>query len=117
MNTQYFVVIALLISLYEVGKKLGLASPLIMLLFGLPGNNWDFIKNTSARRFCHKDKVAETQPQRHAITGETAFVIPPFFFILIGFTIKTEAVNNKELVIASSSIVGIMVPVPILYNK
>ena len=117
MNTQYFVVIALLISLYEVGKKLGPASPLIMLLFGLPVNNWDFIKNMSARRFCHKDKAAETQPQRQAITGETAFVIPPFFFILIGFTIKTEAVNNKELVIASSSIVGIMVPVPILYNK
>ncbi len=117
MNIKFFLVFALLIMLYEGGKMLGLPSLLIILIFGLLVNNWNIIKIPAARRFFPTEKVEETLRLLHSITAETAFIIRTFFFILFGFTIKIEAINNKEVVVAGSIIVAILLLVRFLYLK
>ena len=117
MNIKFFLVFALLIMLYEGGKMLGLPSLLIILIFGLLVNNWDIVKNARVRHFFPAEKVQETVRLLHSITAETAFLIRTFFFILFGFTIKIEAINNKEVVVAGSIIVGILLLMRFLYLK
>jgi len=117
MNIKFFLVFALLIMLYEGGKMLALPSLLIILIFGLLVNNWDAVKIPKVQRFFPAEKVQETVRLLHAITAETAFLIRTFFFILFGFTIKMEAINNKEVIVAGSIIVCILLLMRFLYLK
>jgi Kef-type K+ transport system membrane component KefB len=117
MNIKFFLVFALLIMLYEGGKMLALPSLLIILVFGLLVNNWEIIKIPRLSQFFPAEKVQETVRLLHSITAETAFLIRTFFFILFGFTIKIDAINNKEVVIAGSIIVVILLLTRFLYLK
>ena len=117
MNIKFFLVFALLIMLYEGGRMLALPSLLIILVFGLLVNNWEIIKIPRLSRFFPAEKVQETVRLLHSITAETAFLIRTFFFILFGFTIKIDAINNEEVVIAGSIIVVILLLMRFLYLK
>jgi NhaP-type Na+/H+ or K+/H+ antiporter len=117
MNIKFFLVFALLIILYEGGRMLGLPSLLIILIFGLLVNNWDIIKIPKLQWFFPPEKVHETVRLLHSITAETAFLVRTFFFILFGFTIKIEAINNQEVIVAGSIIVGILLLMRFLYLK
>lgn len=87
-HIKFFLIIAILVLLYSIGKKFHLSSLLMVLCFGLMLNNAAlFIKDRLAKYISLSSLEAEIH-QLKQINGESAFVIRTFFFLLFGFSIN-----------------------------
>lgn len=106
MNSQVklFMLIAVLLILYSVGKLFHLSSLLIILIFGLVLNNHKLFFRGILKRWVEADKVKEVLEDFHLVTMESAFVVRTFFFVLFGITISLSSLANMEVAIISLSI-------------
>jgi Kef-type K+ transport system membrane component KefB len=117
LNIKFFLIIALLICIYEAGKLLHLPSLIIIILFGLMMNNWELIQIPKIQRMFPIEKVKETTHFLHGITAETSFLIRTFFFIAFGFSINIQAVFDNEVILIGSIIVLILLLIRFLYLR
>jgi Kef-type K+ transport system membrane component KefB len=117
MKIKFFLIFALLISLYEGGKMLHLPSLIIILFFGLLMNNWDLIRSKKILQLFPATEFKETTQFLHAITAETSFLIRTFFFILFGYSIDLNLLANTEVIMIGSSIVLLLIVVRYLYLR
>ncbi len=100
-HVKLFLLIAVLLLLYSLGKLFHLSSLVIILVFGLILNNY--------RVFFFKplDKLLDTRALSsilnnfHLVTLETAFVMRTFFFVVFGMTITLAAIFEAEVAIVS----------------
>ena len=82
MNSQVklFLLIAVLLILYSVGKLFHLSSLLIILIFGLVLNNNRLFFKGFLKKWLQPKKVKNILHDFHLVTMETAFVVRTFFF-------------------------------------
>ncbi|MEE9438065.1 MAG: cation:proton antiporter [Saprospiraceae bacterium] len=99
-HVKLFLLIATLLLLYAIGKKLHLSSLIIILIFGLLIANMDLFFIGPLKKWLDKKKAHEIYHGLHVITMETAFVVRTFFFVIFGITIVFSD-------LASWSVVGI----------
>ncbi|PIF00869.1 MAG: sodium:proton exchanger [Maribacter sp.] len=104
-QAKLFLLIAVLLLLYAIGKKLHLSSLIIILIFGLvianvklffPGRLGSFLKN---------EKVSQMYHELHIITLETAFVVRTFFFVIFGLTIAISSLFSLSVALVSILII------------
>ncbi|WP_210462119.1 cation:proton antiporter domain-containing protein [Rufibacter roseolus] len=114
-HIKFFLIIAILILLYSIGKKFHLSSLLMVLCFGLMLNNAAlFIKDRLAKYISLASLQAEII-QLKQINGESAFVIRTFFFLLFGFSINLQELFQLDVWVMGFTIFSIILLVRFAY--
>ncbi len=107
---KLFLLIAVLILLYAIGKQLHLSSLLIILVFGLILNNQQVFFRGILDRWLKPVAVKRILIDFRLVTIESAFIVRTFFFVIFGATITIESLFNIEVFIISTLIlVGIYI--------
>lgn len=105
-KTKLFLLISVLILLYDLAKLMHLSSLLIILVFGLILNNYHLFFSGFMRKYLKEAAILDNLLNFKLITLETAFVIRTFFFLIFGMTISLTALLDLNVFIVSILIVG-----------
>jgi NhaP-type Na+/H+ or K+/H+ antiporter len=98
---KLFLLISVLLLLYALGKQMHLYSLLIILVFGLVIANMQLFFRGRLSRWLHLERAGQIYDGLHIITGETAFIVRTFFFVIFGLTISLASLANLEVVLVS----------------
>jgi len=106
LNSQVklFLLIAVLLMLYSVGKLFHLSSLIIILVFGLVLNNYKIFFRGFMKKWINKNSLKKVSHEFHLVTIESAFVVRTFFFVLFGITITLQSLFNLKVAIISGLI-------------
>lgn len=105
-QVKLFLLIAVLLLLYALGKKMHLSSLIIILIFGLVIANMKLFFKGKLKKFLHFEKAHHIYHELHTITAETAFVVRTFFFVVFGITIVVSSLFSIDVAIISSLIIA-----------
>lgn len=105
-HTKLFLLIAVLLLLYAIGKKMHLSSLIIILVFGLLIANMKLFFRGRLGEWLHLEKANHIYEGLHVITMETAFVVRTFFFVIFGVTIVLSSLANLNVAIVSLLIIA-----------
>ena len=100
-QAKQFLLIAVLLLLYAVGKKFHLSSLLIILVFGLVIANMKLFFGGKLKHFLKKERAEQIYHELHIITLETAFVVRTFFFVVFGITIVLSTLLDFDVAMVS----------------
>ena len=117
IQTKFFLVFALLVSIYVSGKLLHLPSLIVILVFGLFINNLELLNFKWFRKQFPEKTLEETRHLLHTLTAESSFLIRTFFFILFGFTISVNFFTNQDVWETGGLIVLALLVVRFLYLR
>jgi Kef-type K+ transport system membrane component KefB len=95
---KLFLLIAILLLLYSVGKLFHLSSLIIILIFGVILNNYTVFFGGDFKKFIDLKKVAGVLEDMKIITAESAFVVRTFFFIIFGWSVYLGTLLNLKVV-------------------
>ncbi len=104
-HTKLFLLIAVLLLLYALGKKMHLSSLIIILIFGLLIANMKLFFRGKLGEWLHMEKAKQVYEGLHVITMETAFVVRTFFFVIFGMTITLASLASAKVAIVSGLII------------
>lgn len=104
--TKLFLLISVLLLTYALGKKMHLSSLIIILIFGLLIANMKLFFRGRLNRWLDFDKAKHIYEGLHTITGETAFVVRTFFFVIFGLTITLSHLFYLDVAIISGLIIA-----------
>ena len=104
-HTKLFLLIAVLLLLYSIGKLMHLSSLIIILIFGLLIANMKLFFRGKLGEWLHLEKASHIYEGLHVITMETAFVVRTFFFVIFGITISLASLANINVAIVSLLII------------
>lgn len=104
-HTKLFLLIAVLLLLYAVGKKMHLSSLIIILIFGLLIANMKLFFRGPLKRWLNIKEAKQIYDGLHIITMETAFVVRTFFFVIFGLTISLASLVSVNVAIVSLLII------------
>ncbi len=104
-NVKLFLLIAVLLLLYSLGKQMHLSSLIIILIFGLLIANKHLFFRGPLARWLDEHKAEEIYEGLHVITMETAFVVRTFFFVIFGVTISLASLASVNVAIISGLII------------
>ena len=108
LEVKLFLVIAILLLLFAVGKTYHLSSLLLILVFGLLLNNTGVFFKGKIARFYKPEIVSEVLHDLHKLTLESAFVIRTFFFVIFGFSLQLASLYSWQTAIIGGLIVLIL---------
>lgn len=101
-----FLLIAILILLYAIGKQLHLSSLIIILVFGLVISNSKIFFPGFLKRIHQEESIKSLFHELHIVTGETAFIVRTFFFIIFGITIMLSSLLSIKVILISALILA-----------
>lgn len=104
-NARLFLLIAVLIALYSVGKIFHLSSLIVILIFGLTLSNYKLFFSGKLRKWIDPGVLKKINKEFHLVTMESAFVVRTFFFVVFGMTLDLASLLNIETAIISISLV------------
>lgn len=107
-QVRLFLLIAILLFLYSVGKLLHLSPLLIILIFGISLANHESFFRIFRNYFKEHDPVEEIEKEFHLITAETAFVVRTFFFIIFGMSIELGSLVGLNVFFLSAVVLFIL---------
>lgn len=105
-QAKLFLLIAVLLLLYAIGKKLHLSSLIIILIFGLVIANVKLFFPGKMAVFLEHEKINQIYHELHIITLETAFVVRTFFFVVFGLSIVITSLFNFNVALISLLIIA-----------
>ena len=105
-QAKQFLLIAVLLLLYAIGKKMHLSSLIIILIFGLVIANVKLFFPGKTAIFLEKEKMHQIYHELHIITLETAFVVRTFFFVIFGVTIVLASLMSLNVAMVSILIIA-----------
>lgn len=105
-QAKLFLLIAVLLLLYAIGKKFHLSSLVIILIFGLVIANVKLFFPGKMSVFLENDKLKQIYHELHIITLETAFVVRTFFFVVFGLSIAITSLFNFKVALISILIIA-----------
>ena len=105
-QAKLFLLTAILLILYSVGKLFHLSSLLIILIFGLILSNSKLFVRGFLKKWIDETKVNTIQKDFHLVTLESAFVVRTFFFVLFGISITLGSLLNFEVMLVSAFILA-----------
>ena len=95
-HDKLFLLISILLLLYAVGKLFHLSSLIIILIFGMILNNHRVFFIGGLSKLIDDDKVESILSDFKVVTGESAFVIRTFFFIIFGWSVSVGSMFNLK---------------------
>ncbi len=100
-QVKLFLLIAVLLLLYALGKKMHLSSLIIILIFGLVIANMKLFFQGQLRQYLDFEKAKHIYHELHVITAETAFVVRTLFFVIFGITIVLSSLLSLKVTLIS----------------
>lgn len=116
-KVRFFLVFAVLIFLYAGGKMLHLPSLFIILLFGLIVSNWQLTIFNRLYKWVSIQQVDDVSHLLHSLTAESSFLIRTFFFFIFGLTIDIRLIMDKDVILAGSAIVILLLFIRFIYLR
>ena len=116
-NVKLFLLIAVLILLYAVGKMLHLSSLIIILFFGLILNNRNLFFRGFIKKYIHPEELTPIFKDFKLITEETAFVVRTFFFVIFGITISLSNLFSFNVFVVSILMLALLYGIRFLSLK
>ncbi len=117
MNIKFFLMLAILILLYAVGKKFHLSSLLLILFFGLFLNNLDIFGGKKLTHNVDIFKLRQGIDRFRLITNESAFLIRTFFFFIFGASVSIALLFDFRIAITGTIIVLLLYGIRYVYLK
>ena len=105
-QVKTFLLIAILILLYAIGKMFHLSSLIIILVFGLIISNSGIFFPGFLKKTLKQESIKSLFHELHIVTGETAFIVRTFFFIIFGITIVLGSLLNVQVILVSLLIIA-----------
>ena len=119
-HVKLFLLIAILLLLYAIGKMFHLSSLIIILIFGMILNNYKVFFRGRLLKLLNEEKVDEVLDDMKVITAETAFVVRTFFFIIFGWSVYLGSLLSFKVIgiglVILAIIYGIRAIVLFLFN-
>ena len=97
-QVKLFLLIAVLLLLYALGKQMHLSSLIIILIFGLLIANRGIFFQGRLAKLLHVEKAKEIYQGLHILTLESSFVVRTFFFVIFGITINLASLADIRVV-------------------
>ena len=97
-HVKLFLLIAILLLLYAVGKMFHLSSLIIILIFGMILNNYKVFFRGGLIKLLNIEKVEEVLDDMKVVTAETAFVVRTFFFIIFGWSVYLGSLLSFQVI-------------------
>ena len=107
-NVKLFLLIAVLLLLYSIGKLFHLSSLIIILIFGLILNNYRLFFFKPLDKLLDARAVSGILHNFHVVTLETAFVMRTFFFVVFGMTIVISSIFDTRVAVVSGILIGLL---------
>jgi NhaP-type Na+/H+ or K+/H+ antiporter len=105
-QVKLFLLIAVLILLYSLGKLLHFSSLIMILIFGIILNNSTIFFSGKMKSLVNIDSLKKVQDDFHLLTIESAFFIRTFFFVIFGMTLELNNLLNLNSALISLGIVA-----------
>ena len=96
-RTKFFLILAILILLYSVGKLMHISSLLIILIFGLVLNNRSLFFKGKFGKLISNRGIARLLDDFKLFTAETAFLVRTFFFVFFGMSLSFETLAGGKV--------------------
>ncbi len=107
-HVKLFLLIAILLLIYAVGKMLHLSPLLFPFIFGIILTNQKTFFQGKLRKWAKPKKLKEIENEFYVITIETAFVLRTFFFVIFGLSIDLASLLDPGVLIISAAILLIL---------
>ena len=107
-HVKLFLLIAVLLLLYSLGKLFHLSSLVIILVFGLVLNNHRVFFFKPLNKLVDSRAVSGILNNFHLVTLETAFVMRTFFFVVFGMTIALATLTDADTAIVSGILLVVL---------
>ncbi len=104
-HVKLFLLIAVLLLLYAIGKTAHLSSLIIILTFGLIIANMRLFFRGPLRKLLNYKQALHIYEGLHVVTVETAFVVRTFFFVIFGITIVLSSLLSLQVAMVSGLII------------
>ena len=105
-DVKLFLLIAVLLLLYGIGKKFHLSSLIIILVFVLMIANMRLFFQGPLKKLLNYIQAMHIYEGLHVVTMETAFVVRTFFFVIFGVTIVLSSLASWSVAIVSLLIIA-----------
>ena len=97
-HVKLFLLIAILLLLYAVGKMFHLSSLIIILIFGMILNNYKVFFKRGLMKLLNEERVEEVLDDMKVVTAESAFVVRTFFFIIFGWSVSLGSLFSFKVI-------------------
>ncbi len=116
-HVKFFLILALLILAYEIGKDfLKLPSLVLIFIFGIFLSNFTNLIPKSLKKYIKTDDVKKSDLHEfHLLTAESTFLVRTFFFLFFGFSIPLDSFVEFEPYIIGATVLLIMYGVRYFY--
>lgn len=105
-EVKLFLLIAVLLLLYSIGKLLSLSSLLIILVFGVVLQNSKLFFFGFMRKWLKPDAIKLVLKDFKLITSESSFVVRTFFFVIFGITLSLSSLLSIQVFLISGLVLG-----------
>ncbi len=107
-EVKLFLLIAVLILFYAIGKLLHFSSLVMILTFGLILKNHKLFFRGKLSKFIDSNSIKKVYKNLYTITIESSFVVRTFFFVIFGMTIALSSLVNLNVIVISIIILGLI---------
>ena len=114
-HVKFFLILALLILLYALGKFLHLPALVTIFIFGLFLGNIKTLFPKFLSQYVNPEKIEKDLHEFHVLTGESTFLVRTFFFLFFGFSITLDTFLGVEPYFYGLLILGAMLGVRYAY--
>jgi len=116
-QVKLFLLIAVLVLLYAIGKSMHLSSLIMILIFGLILENRHFFFKGKLSFLLREEIVGSILKDFKMITAETAFIVRTFFFVIFGITITLSSLYDIKVITVSLIILAVIFGIRYLIFK
>lgn len=113
-QVKLFLLIAVLMMLYAIGKQMHLSSLIEILVFGLMIANMRLFFQGPLRKWLNDANAQSMYTGLHEITMESSFVVRTFFFVIFGITISFSSLADWKVLGISALLIMIIYVVRLL---
>ena len=107
-QVKLFLLIAVLVMLYAIGKLLHFSSLVMILIFGIILNNSKIFFAGRLKKWIHLENLKKVQNDFSILTMESTFFIRTFFFVIFGFTLELKSLIDPEAALISLVIITVI---------
>lgn len=93
---RYFVILAIILLLYGIGKYYHLSALIIVLLFGLALANFEKLKKLATIEWFKNVELKDEITKFEEMNNEISFVVRTFFFVIFGLSMNLTALDNIQ---------------------
>jgi len=114
-HVKFFLILALLILVYAIGKLLHLPALVTIFIFGVFLSNLNQLLPRFLRRYLDIEQTEKGLHEFHILTAESTFIVRTFFFLFFGFSIQITAFTSLNPILYGLLLFAIMLVLRYLY--